>query len=218
MCIFENHSTLVMIGDSVTDVGRLKPVAENRKEDLGKGYPALVDALLTACRPDLQMRILNMGVSGNTSSQLKERWESDVMSFHPDYVSCMIGINDIWRQFDNPHLPERCVPYDTFIKNYEEIISRTAGVVKKMFVISCCYMEPNKEEPMRAMVEKYNAGAKALCEKYGAVYVDAMAAFDRGMKHRHPCFYTWDHVHPQLGGHMVIAKAFLQAAGVSLSD
>lgn len=216
MCLFENDTTLVMIGDSVTDVGRARPIAENRKEDLGKGYPSLVDALLTACCPDLRMRIVNMGISGNTSNDLKDRWETDVMDFHPDYVSCMIGINDIWRQFDNSHLPHRHVTYENFMKNYEEIISRTVSEVKTMFVISCCYLEPNKEEPLRAMVDKYNAGARSLCEKYGAVYVDAMEAFDEGMKYHHPCFYTWDRVHPQLGGHMVIAKAFLKAAGVIL--
>ena len=51
MCLFESRTTLVMAGDSVTDVGRTRPIAENRKEDLGRGYPAVVDALLTACRP-----------------------------------------------------------------------------------------------------------------------------------------------------------------------
>ena len=109
MCVFEKGSTLVMIGDSVTDVGRVRPVAENMKENLGKGYVALVDAMLTACRPDLQMRIINMGISGNTSSQLRERWDTDVLEFCPDYVSCMIGINDIWHQFDNPHIAHRGV-------------------------------------------------------------------------------------------------------------
>lgn len=218
MCLFEANTTLVMAGDSVTDVGRTRPVAENRKEDLGKGYPALVDALLSACRPDLQMRIINAGVSGNTSSQLLERWEEDVLSFHPDYVSCMIGINDIWRQFDNPHLYHRHVDFNTFLKNYENMISCTVPKVKAMFVISCCYMEPNHDEPFRAMVDQYNAGAQKLCDKYGAIYVDAMAAFDKGMEFYHPCFYTWDHVHPQLGGHMVIAKSFLKTAGISLDS
>ena len=216
MCVFEKGSTLVMIGDSVTDVGRVRPVAENMKENLGKGYVALVDAMLTACRPDLQMRIINMGISGNTSSQLRERWDTHVLEFCPDYVSCMIGINDIWHQFDNPHIAHRGVKYQQFLENYEEILSKTVGRVKKMFVLSCFYLEPNKEEPMRAMVEQYNAGAKALCEKYGAVYVDVMSAFDEGLKYYHPSFYTWDHVHPQLGGHMVIARSFLKAAGVSL--
>lgn len=217
MYLFENDTTMVMIGDSVTDFGRTRPVAVNCKEELGTGYPSLVDALLIACCPELRMKIINMGIGGNTSCDLKDRWETDVMDFHPDYVSCMIGINDIWRQFDNPHIPGRSVSYEDFMKNYEEIISRTVSEVKTMFVISCCYMEPNKDEPMRAMVDKYNAGAKSLCEKYGAIYVDAMAAFDQGMKYHHPCYYTWDRVHPQLGGHMMIARELLKAAGVSLA-
>lgn len=216
MCIFENDTTLVMIGDSVTDAGRARPVAYNRKEELGKGYPSLVDALLIACCPQLRMRIINVGTSGNTSKQLLERWESDVMDFHPDYVSCMIGINDIWRQMDNPQLPERHVEYEEFMRNYEQMISRTVNEVKAMFVISCCFVEPNKNDEMRALADKYNAGAKALCEKYGAIYVDAQAAFDEGLKYHHSSYYTWDRVHPQLSGHLMIAREFVKAAGVNL--
>ena len=216
MLMFENGTTMVMAGDSVTDSGRKKPVAVNRKEELGKGYVSLVDALLTACYPELRMRIVNAGIGGETVVDLAGRWESDVMVWQPDYVTCMIGINDIGREFDEEHLPHRLTGYEKFLAAYEEIISRTVKEVKTMYILSCCYMEPNKEEPLRAMVEKYNAGVKELCEKYGAVYIDMMAMFDQAMEHNHPVRYTWDRVHPNLGGHMMIAREFLKAVGADL--
>ena len=216
MLIFENGTTLVMAGDSVTDCGRKKPVAVNRKEELGKGYVALTDAMLTASYPKLRMRIINAGIGGETVVDLAARWEIDVMAWNPDYVTCMIGINDVGREFDEEHLPHRRTGYEKFMESYEQIISRTVKAVKKMYVFSCCYMEPDKNEPLRALVEKYNAGAKALCEKYGAEYIDVMALFDKGMEDNHPVRYTWDRVHPSLGGHMMIAREFLKTVGADL--
>ena len=216
MLVFENGSTLVMAGDSVTDCGRAKPFAVNRKEELGKGYVALTDALLTACYPKLRMRIINAGIGGETVLDLAKRWESDVMDHQPDYVSCMIGINDIGREFDEEHLPHRRTGFERFISTYEEIIARTVKDVKTMYVLSCCYLEPNRDEPLRATVDQYNAAVKELCDKYGAVYIDMMAMFDRGMEDNHPVRYSWDRVHPNLGGHMMLAREFLKAAGAQM--
>ena len=162
------------------------------------------------------MYLINAGIGGETVVDLARRWETDVMDHHPDYVTCMIGINDIGREFDEPHLPHRLTGYEKFLRTYEEIISRTVPEVKTMFVLSCCYMEPRKDEPLRAAVEKYNAGVKTLCEQYGAVYIDMMAVFDKAMEHNHPVRYTWDRVHPSFGGHMMIAREFLKTAGAEL--
>ena len=66
------------------------------------------------------------------------------------------------------------------------------------------------------MVDQYNLQVKGLAEEYGAVFVDAQAALDKVMEYKHPMYLTWDRVHPQLGGHMVIARTFLKAAGYNL--
>jgi hypothetical protein len=65
---------LVMIGDSITDVGRARPIGEGRADDaLGRGYVMMVDALLGAVYPERLIRGSNMGVSGNTTRYLKTR-------------------------------------------------------------------------------------------------------------------------------------------------
>src|SRR6187549_1184127 len=105
---------LVMIGDSITDVGRARPIGEGRADDaLGRGYVMMVDALLGAVYPERMIRVINMGVSGNTTRDLKTRWQTDVLDLKPDRLSIMIGANDVWRQFDTP-LPEYAVPPGEF--------------------------------------------------------------------------------------------------------
>ena len=41
-----------------------------------------------------------MGVSGNTVRILAARWDTDVVALEPEWLAVMIGINDVWRQFD----------------------------------------------------------------------------------------------------------------------
>jgi peptidoglycan/LPS O-acetylase OafA/YrhL len=45
------NGTLLMIGDSITDCGRVRPVAESVGGDLGNGYVALTHAMLSATCP-----------------------------------------------------------------------------------------------------------------------------------------------------------------------
>ena len=100
--LMEPKSKLVMIGDSITDCERARPYGEGLFGAIGKGYVSLVDALLTAAYPELGIRVVNMGTSGNTVRDLSARWQSDVLDLKPDWLSVMIGINDVWRQYDLP--------------------------------------------------------------------------------------------------------------------
>ena len=97
---------LVMIGDSITDCGRTRPVAEGLFDPLGRGYVTMVEALLGAAYPQLGIRVVNMGNGGNQVRDLKDRWQTDVIALQPDWLSVYIGINDVWRQFDMPRQPE----------------------------------------------------------------------------------------------------------------
>src|SRR5215470_7212383 len=75
--LIEAHAKLLMIGDSITDVERARPVGEGRDPALGRGYVQTVDALLGAVYPDQWIRVVNMGISGNTTRDLKARWQTD---------------------------------------------------------------------------------------------------------------------------------------------
>jgi lysophospholipase L1-like esterase len=76
------RSKLVMVGDSITDAGRARPVGEGRGDAIGKGYVMMVEALLGAVYPDQWIRVVNQGISGNTVRDLKARWQTDVLEKH----------------------------------------------------------------------------------------------------------------------------------------
>lgn len=207
----QKGSKLVCIGDSVTDVGRGQPVGEGLFDPLGKGYVNIINGFLTAACPELGIRVVNVGCSGNNVRSLKERWQRDVIDLKPDWVSVMIGVNDVWRQFDIPLMTETHVGLKEYAQTLENLIKETLPKVKGMILMTPYYIEPNRKDAMRATMDKYGAVVKKLAQKYKTIFVDTQAAFDEMLKHMHPNAIAWDRVHPNIPGHTALARAFLNA-------
>lgn len=206
-----DQSRLVMIGDSVTDCGRARPVGEGLSGELGHGYVACIDAVLRACYPVQRIAVLNVGISGNTVRDLEARWDGDVLALKPNWLSVMIGINDVWRQFDGGM--SAAVFPEEFERTYDRLLARVKPHLRGLVLASPFYIEPRKEDPMRRRMDEYGAIVKTLAARHGAIFVDTQAAFDRALVHHPSTTFAHDCVHPNLTGHMVLARAFLDALG-----
>lgn len=209
--IIQPNSKLVMIGDSITDCERARPVGEGLFDALGKGYVSLVDGLLTARYPAHLIRLVNMGVSGNTVRDLKVRWQSDVLELKPDWLSICIGINDVWRHFHSAKQPEWHVPLDEYTQTLDDLLQVTRPALKGLILMTPYFIETNRAEPMRKMMDQYSGAVQQLAEKYQAILVDTQAAFDSVLTELHPMALAWDRVHPTPAGHMILARTFLEA-------
>ncbi|MBP6508617.1 MAG: SGNH/GDSL hydrolase family protein [Opitutaceae bacterium] len=208
------RSKLVLIGDSITDCERARPIGEGLFGAVGKGYVSLLEGLLGAIHPDKAIRIVNMGTSGNTVLDLKARWQTDVFDLKPDWLAIMIGVNDVWRQFDLPLQREIHVSPKVYAKTLDELALKTRPKVKGLILLSPFYIEPNRADAMRARMDEYGAIVQQVAAKNDALFVDTQAAFDAVLQHMHPNAIAWDRVHPNVIGHAVIARAFLNAIGV----
>ncbi len=211
--LFEKGQTILFIGDSISDYERKRPVGEGLFDAWGKSYVANAASLMSCMYPELGLRIINMGISGNQVRDLDARWQTDVMDHHPDWVSVLIGINDVWRQFDSPAQVEQHVPLEEYEATYEKLIEQTLPHVKGMILMTPYFMEPHKADPMRARMDEYGAVVRRLAQKHGLVFVDLQAAWDALFEHMHPCNIAWDRIHPNQTGCMYIAKQFLKAVG-----
>ena len=118
--IFSDFDRVVFAGDSVTDMGSERPVGEGLFDNLGRSYVRVIENMLMAWYPKLNIRITNSGISGNTSKDLLERFDRDVVELNPQWVSICIGINDVWRQFDIP----ACRDYAVSVEEYEKNLRR----------------------------------------------------------------------------------------------
>ncbi|GAB6988852.1 SGNH/GDSL hydrolase family protein [Paenibacillus pini] len=207
------NDTLLFIGDSITDCGRNRPVGEGGFGQLGNGYVAQVDALLHAVYPERNIRILNTGISGNTVRDLKQRWQEDVLDLKPDWLSIMIGTNDVWRQFDQPLNPAYHVYLTEYEQTLKELLALTRPLLKGLILMTPYYLEPNEDDPMRATMDVYRSAMRNIADEFDAILVDTQAAFDAISEHVYLSSLAigWDRVHPGQRGHMTLAREFLKA-------
>lgn len=210
------NSKLVFIGDSITDCERARPIGEGLFGAIGKSYVSLVEGFLTAIHPAHAIRLVNMGTSGDTVLDLKKRWKTDALDLKPDWLSIMIGVNDVWRQFDLPRQTEIHVSPKVYEKTLLELASKTRPKLKGLIIMAPFYLEPNREDPMRKRMDEYGAIAKKVAKKSDAIFIDTQAVFDDLLTHMHANAIAWDRVHPNTIGHAAIARAFLNAMGVPM--
>lgn len=211
--IFESYDRIVFTGDSVTDMNRARPVGEGLFDNVGHGYVRVIENMINTWYPELLIRISNTGTDGNTSRDLKQRFDTDVAALKPDWVSICIGINDVWRQFDSPAILDDRVEPEEYERNVEDMILAVKDSVKGIFLLTPYYMEPNKEDPMRKRMDVYVEICKRLAAKHQCRLVDLQTTFDQYFRYRHSTYIAWDRIHPNQVGATIIAKAFLEQCG-----
>jgi lysophospholipase L1-like esterase len=208
--IFEAGQRIVFIGDSITDCGRREGQAP-----FGNGYASLVRAMVTARYPELGLSWENRGISGNTVRDLRDRWDEDAIAPRPDWLSVLIGINDIWRAFQDQ--PEWAVPIDEYERLLRELLTRAVDATGCRLILAEPYLiEADRDEPQRAETDRYCAVVRRVAGDFGARCVRTQEAFDSVLSSTPAKEWADDRVHPGLAGHAVIAQAFLRAIGYQL--
>ncbi len=205
--LFENGDHIVFMGDSVTWWHR-NVAGEGLHDGVGKGYVQMIENILNVTYPDKLFWITNTGVSGITSREI-----TDGPDRPADWVSLMIGINDIWRRFDTPQ-NEHQVYAEEYRKNLIAFLDKTLPKVKGVILMSPYYLETNREDPMRKAVDEYIEICREVAKEYNLVYVECQNAFDEYLQYRHPTHVNWDRVHPGYYGSAIIAREFLKTIGM----
>ncbi len=183
---------IVFAGDSVTDADRrLDPAG------LGTGYVRLL-----AENPALSgVGVVNAGVSGDRARDLRRRWRADVAAHLPAVVSVLIGVNDMWRRFDNddPTTPAH------FERDYRAVLD-AAGSAQLVLIEPFLLPVRQDQTPWRADLEAKIAVVHALASEYGAALIPA----DRDLRARGDNMaLAADGVHPTAAGHRALAQLWL---------
>ena len=208
LCV-QDGQTMVLIGDSITDCGRRDPAVG----PLGNGYVAFFVDLVTAKYPERKIRFVNQGISGETVPDLEARWDADVLAEQPDWLSVMIGINDLHRTLDGV----RHVPPAVYRESYTRILDRVAGkLAPGLVLLEPFYMilERDANDYQRrvlAMLPGYLEVVRDLAKAFGARLVRLHDVFQGHLRHRPSAAFCPEPVHPSRTGHLVIAWELLQA-------
>lgn len=202
---FKDGQHILLIGDSITDCGRREEHAP-----YGGGYVSLLRAFTTARHPDARLTWTNRGISGNTVRHMAGRWEDDALAPRPDWLSVMIGINDVWRAFDGH--PENAVPLDEYIQTLRTLLRQAVEETGCRLILADPYIiEPDPTEPQRAASDTFVTVVAGLAEEFDAVHIPTQRVFDAALKTTGSKDWANDRIHPNLAGHALIADAFMKA-------
>ena len=195
----ENDLTVLFIGDSVTDCGR----RDDADRNLGHGYVRLIDEAFEA--GGTPATVVNRGISGNRVRDLRARWDKDAVAVAPTLISVMIGVNDMWRRYDDndPTTPE------AFAADYREILGRLPGRDEMALVMMEPFLLPVSAEKQkwRPDLEAKIAVVHELAAEFGAVLVPT-DSYLNGLDLA-AAEIAADGVHPTKLGHELIAKLWL---------
>ncbi len=194
---------IVFFGDSITDCGRDRA----DEKSLGIGYVKILADKLRPIYPDMDIELINKGVSGDEVSDLLARVDTDVIAQKPDAVVMMIGINNTIHKFKNG----KELDLVQFEKDLTELLTRlkNAGIVV-IFLEPFLLPAPDKLR-MRKLFNKeleiINKVTLKLCDEVVA-YDEMFVGLAQSIPYTE---YSLDGVHPTHRGSRLIADTAIKA-------
>lgn len=190
-------------GDSITDCGR--------GEGLGTGYPNLVAAALGYELPN-EYEFINRGISGNRVVDLLARWKRDCLNLKPDFISILIGVNDVWHELDwnNGVSAERYEQvYRMLLDDIKNVLPDTRVMLLTPYLTHGTRADENWEYFSTEVAKRREVVLK-LAAEYGLPAVNLQEKFDEVCESTAPALWTFEGVHPTATGHELIKRAWLE--------
>lgn len=209
---------IVFEGDSITDCGR--NVNNGSRISIGQSYAMLVASKLGAEYPG-EYEFVNSAVSGSRVVDLYARIKAECWNHNPDIISILVGVNDVWHEFNGGVETERYKKvYSMYIEDTMAKFPNIKMMLLEPFVLKgrgTTGVGPDEEyseEKWNTFYTETRAKAnvvKELAEKYGQVFVPLQERFEEAEKRYPQPYWIEDGVHPYPAGQQVIADAWLQA-------
>ncbi|RIX59493.1 lysophospholipase [Paenibacillus nanensis] len=203
-------TTILFQGDSITDGNRGRNGDPNH--DLGHGYVFMIAAELGLASPHEHV-IINRGISGNRIDHLYGRWEEDALMHAPDWISLLVGVNDIEAMVTNAHV--RYV--DRFERSYRRIIEDTLEFQPGCrFILGEPFLLPVGRvgahySAYSSIAHNIRQTVRTIAESYHMPFVPLQDRFEEACaKAAPPSYWLWDGIHPTPAGHALIRDRWLQ--------
>ena len=200
--------TFLFQGDSITDCCRFR----DDEKSLGFGYPLVTAANIGAEYPQ-KFNFINKGISGNRIVDVYARIKCDIINLKPDYMSILIGINDVWHELGN----QNGVSAEKFEKIYSMLIEEIKEELPeiKIFILEPFVAHgPATDDNFEYFVTETKLraeAAKRIAEKYNLTFVPLQNVFDEAITKAPASYWTHDGVHPNAEGHGLIARELTKA-------
>ena len=183
--------------------------------------------------PEADIHIWNCGVGGETAGEAIRRFEVDIASRQPTFVSVLFGQNDVGVVGYQTNAPDWAVSQRTnAVKNFSANMRIIQGLLRERLPhaqVTWCTLVPWDDElkfkKPRGPITGVTAGERPLCDfvtalqrEAGGGYIDfyaPMLAYNRKLHAQDP--YTSlspDTIHPREPGGLFMTQLFLRSQGV----
>ncbi len=194
-------------GDSITDALRQR----DNDEYSGSGYATLVKAELGFEFPG-EYEFFNRGIGGNRSVDVYSRIKTDIINLKPDIMSILMGVNDVWHEFEI----ENGIDADKYFKIYDMLISEVKEalphikiMIMEPFVLNGTDTRENWEE-FNKEVKKRAQMSRKIAQKYDLPYIELQDGFDKLSENTETSYWIYDGVHPTAMGHEYIKREWIK--------
>lgn len=196
-------SRVLFVGDSVTDANR------NREDptDMGQGYVAQIQTLMSLDAAQYDLTFVNRGLNGTRTHDWLPLIDATLEEVQADVVSVALGVNDTWRRYDQGMLCSA----EEYGDNLRTILSAAQKTGAKLVVMSPFALPGSTVDITGWHEEDLNAKI-AMCERvaqeFDAIYIPMNEIFYRD--YEGDSSYTWDGIHPNPSGSIAIAMSWLE--------
>ena len=200
-------------GDSITDGGRWQN-SNDWNHLVGQSYPYLISAKIGYNYPKRNLQFFNRGISGNTVTGLKARWQKDCLDLKPDILSILVGINDVSAAIQSGSDAAAVKSYE---ENYRRILQQAREANPSLLLVLCDPFVFNlaKIAPVfdsySSQVEMREKVVKQLAVEFDAIHITLGQKFKQAEKLAPVAHWSWDGIHPMPAGHELIAEAWIAA-------
>lgn len=207
---FKKGQVVLFQGDSVTDCGRDR----DDMTSLAGGYAGKIASVYNTLYPDNEVAFINKGVSGDRVTDLIVRYPDDILDIAPDFISILIGINDVWRRYDSndPSTVEAFYDhYEYLLKMIKHNMPNTKIMLMEPFVLNSLPDRATWREDLDPKIQV----VRELARKYADYYLPLDGMFVSLCTNNYSQEeLATDGVHPTDLGHALIAKAYLEALDI----
>ncbi|MEH7378900.1 GDSL-type esterase/lipase family protein [Bacillus sp. JJ1533] len=165
---YKKPVTIVAYGDSIT--WGYERDKKGKVNQVKNPYPKALEQELRKRYGYDQIKVINKGHPGWTSIQALENIEEEVLSYHPDLVISMFGINDA--RGHNKYSPHALpVPVNQYKENNRKILEKLKANGIKVVIISPTTITNNKNNGKKTQIHYINA-IKSLAQEEKVRYVN----------------------------------------------
>jgi lysophospholipase L1-like esterase len=204
--LLKKGQRVAVVGDSITEQ---------------KLYSRYLELYLTACLRELDLRVVQLGWSGETAPGFAGRMNNDLLPWKPDVVTTCYGMNDGgYRTYD-----------DAIGKRYRDAMADIVGRLKKTgstvvvgspgAVDFTFFKNPNLPPAVyNDNLAHLRDVARQLAEQEKMPFADVHGSMISAMEKAKPVLGDGydvcgkDGFHPGPNGHLLMAYAFLKALGI----